>query len=135
MPGNDVLLRRVHVARFTYRVITVIVAVVALLLGLDELGVLNTQGESGPFYTIFVVLTFGLVFGGIGLAVVALMASFWLARDWRFALPAWLYTTAAVFVCIHMLLFEGSGMLWIPAAAFAVASLLAVIRAAWFTDL
>ena len=105
-----------------------------MLLGLDDLGVLDTQGESGPFYTIYVVLTFGLVFGSIGLAVVALIASSSLARDWRFTLPVWLYTVAAVFVCVHMFVFESSSVLWIPAAAFAVASLLAAIRAAWFIE-
>lgn len=130
MPARK--MSREQAARATYRIISAAAGVLLLLGAADHFGLLSGIGEREPWYTIVVVGLFGVAFAAIGLAVVALVASFRLVADWQLALPAWLYTAAAAVVLVDLKLMEGQGNLWMLASALAGASLLAATWVGWF---
>lgn len=79
-----------------YRLASVPVLAALVLWGLDALGVFG-QGEwPEPFYTLAVLLTFAVGFAWIPCFFVAVIASVRLVRDWKVALPVWLFVAGSV---------------------------------------
>ena len=124
--------RRTWSAQGIYRALTLAVGALVLLMASNDLGLFGDLTQREPLYTIFIVLMFGAAFAGIGLAILALIGSFLLARNWRLALPAWLYTIAAGLVCVDLFVFAAKANLWLPATMVACASFLAAVWAGWF---
>ena len=121
-----------RIARRISRVVTLVAAPLAVLAILDELGLIGDLLQREPFYTIVVTAEFAIALVGLPLlAVLAAIGSFRLARNWRYALPAWLYALAALLVAADLFVFDGEADMWAPAGALMGASLLAAAWAGW----
>lgn len=111
-----------------YRIFGVVMLVVLAIAGLDALGVFGEGEWPEPFYTLSVVFMFGAVFAWIPGFFCAVFGSIKLARDWRVALPMWLFVAAS----LAMIAYQWSGAKE-PALLTATGSLLAAsaLAAAW----
>lgn len=79
-----------------YRILSVVMLVVLAIAGLDALGVFGEGEWPEPFYTLYVVFTFGAVFAWIPGFFFAVAGSVRLAREWKVALPLWLLVAASL---------------------------------------
>ena len=115
------------VARRIYRVITL----AALTLGLIALvptGWVQRDPLIGVFSLIWMAVPLLIV---PALAILAFIGSIKLARDWRYALPCWLFVAAIAIIVVDQFLFSGKAGLWTPAGALMAASVLAAAWAGW----
>jgi hypothetical protein len=79
-----------------YRIVSVVILVVLAIAGLDALGVFGEGVWQGPFYTLYAVFAFGIVFAWIPGFFYAVFASIKLAHDWKAALPVWSFVAGSV---------------------------------------
>jgi hypothetical protein len=115
-------------ARTIYRVVTL------AALPLAVWAVLPIEWmQRDPVYAISSLIGFGipLVLMPV-LAILALIGSVRLARDWRYALPAWLYVAGIGTVVVDLFVFSGEAGLWTPAGVLMAASLLAAAWTGWW---
>jgi hypothetical protein len=119
------------VARRVYRVITLAALPLALIALLPTSWV-----QRDPLIGIFSLIWMAVpLVIAPALAIVAFIGSVALARDWRYALPAWLYVAAIIVVLVDQFMFSGEANLWTPAGVLMAASLLAATWAGWWLRL
>jgi hypothetical protein len=118
-------------AQFIYRIIT-LAAIPVVLSWLMPAVWFSRE----PLYTLSVVLTFSLVLVGVPcLAVLALIGSAILRRDWRIAQPAWIGLIAvAAMVCDQVALEGQSGLTKLGFGLIGI-GVLAAAWAGWFVRL
>jgi hypothetical protein len=115
------------VARKIYRVITL----AALTLGLIAL-VPTDWVQRDPLIGVFSLIWMAVPLLIVpALAILAFIGSIQLARDWRHALPCWLYVAAIAIILVDLFLFSGEADLWTPAGVLMAASVLAAAWAGW----
>lgn len=85
----------------------------------------NQWVQRDPFIGIFTLII------APALAILAIIGSIKLARDWRYALPAWLYVAAFMIIAVDLFLFSGEADLWASAGGLMLASLLAAAWVGW----
>lgn len=115
-------------ARRAYRIIT-LAALPLVLIALLPTGWVQRDPLIGIFSLIWMAVPLLIV---PALAILALIGSIGLARDWRHALPCWLFVPAIAIICVDQFLFSGKAGLWTPAGVLMAASLLAAAWVGWW---
>lgn len=85
-----------------YRILSVVMLVVLAIAGLDTLGVFGEGEWPEPFYTLYAVFAFGIVFAWIPAFFFAVAGSVRLRREWKLALPLWLFVAASLAMIVHL---------------------------------
>jgi len=118
-------------AQFIYRIIT-LAAIPVMLLAVMPTAWVSRE----PLYTVSAVLMFSLVLVGVPcLAVLAMIGSITLRRDWRIALPAWICLLAVGAMVFDQLALEGqSGFTKLGFGLIGI-GVLAAAWAGWFVKL
>ena len=91
-----------RVTLLVYRIFSVVMLVVLAIAGLDALGVFGEGEWPEPFYTLYVVFTFGAVFAWIPGFFFAVSGSVKLRRDWKVALPMWLFVAGSLAMIVYL---------------------------------
>jgi hypothetical protein len=118
---------RQRAARKVYRAITLAAVPLALVAAVP-----NEWVQRDPLIGIFTVVWMSVpLLIAPALAILALIGGIKLARDWRYALPAWLYLAAVAIILVDQFMFSGKAGLWALAGFFMVASLLAAAWVGW----
>lgn len=114
-----------------YRILSVVMLVVLAISGLDTLGVFGEGEWPEPFYTLYAVFAFGLVFAWIPGFFFAVAGSVKLRREWKVALPLWLFVAAT----LAMIAYQWSGaeqqVLLTATGWLLAASALAAVWSGW----
>lgn len=118
-------------AQFIYRIISLAAIPVILL------AVMPTDWVSRePLYTLYSVVMFSLVLVGVPcLAVLALIGSITLRRDWHIALPAWIGLLAVGAMAFDQLALEGQSGLTKLCFGLIGISVVVAAWAGWFIKL
>jgi hypothetical protein len=116
---------------WTYRILTFVVLVVLAMAGLDSLGVFGEGEWPEPLYTLSVVFMFGAVFAWIPGFFFALVGSVKLARDWKVALPLWLFVAGSSAMIVYQWSGAEQQSLLTATGGLLAASALAAVWSGW----
>jgi hypothetical protein len=116
------------VARRIYRVIT-LAALLLVLIAMVPTDWVQRDPLIGIFSLVWMTVPLLIV---PALAILAFIGSIQLARDWRYALPCWLFVAAIAIIVVDLFLLSGQANLWTPAGVLMAASLFAVAWVGWW---
>ena len=114
-----------------YRIVGIATLAILAIAGLDVLGVLGEGEWPEPFYTLSVLFMFGLAFACIPGFFIATIGGVVLAREWKVALPLWLFVAASLAMVGYQWLGAEDQLLMQTSAFLLATSAVAAVWSGW----